>query len=146
MTTYSRADLRAVQSAARLRKWQARQARSARQTCDDDLRPQWVAEIFSAVNQLRGAYGLALLQLDDDLTRSAQAKADDMVARNYYGHVDPDGNEAPCGENIAMHYPDAAAVFEGWLTSSGHRDNMTHPRYRRIGIGVKERRWVMHLA
>lgn len=151
---YTRAALRRVQSAARLRKARLRRElierpkreAAERLRCEDALRPQWVAEIFSAVNELRGAYGLSQLRLDDDLTRSAQAKAEDMVARNYYSHIDPDGNEPSCGENIAMNYSDAAAVFKGWLSSPGHRDNMAHPRHTRIGIGVKERRWVQHFA
>ncbi len=40
------------------------------------------------------------------------------------------------GENIAMGQPTTAAVFQAWMTSPGHRDNILKPSYRDIGLGM----------
>lgn len=48
--------------------------------------------LISRINKLRASLGRGLLIADTDLTRLAQAKAEDMSDRNYYGHQDPDGN------------------------------------------------------
>ena len=48
--------------------------------------------IVNNVNKIRAALGRRLVVVDPEFTRLAQAKADDMVQRNYYGHQDPDGN------------------------------------------------------
>jgi uncharacterized protein YkwD len=39
-------------------------------------------------------------------------------------------------ENIAMGYPDPAAVMTGWMNSPGHRTNILNCQYRQLGVGV----------
>ena len=48
-------------------------------------------------------------------------------AESMYGHTDAD-----------LSPPEAAArrLVRGWMESPGHRDNITNPIYRRIGVGV----------
>jgi uncharacterized protein YkwD len=48
------------------------------------------------------------------------------------------------GENIAAYskldYSDiqimARMIMDGWMTSPGHRQNILHPRYTHLGVGV----------
>lgn len=53
------------------------------------------------------------------------------------------------GENVAYGFPSAKATVAGWMRSPGHRANILHSSYRRIGVGaVKDshgRWWVCEL-
>ena len=40
------------------------------------------------------------------------------------------------GENIAAGYPTAKAVYDGWIASAGHRENIESAAYSGTGIGV----------
>lgn len=42
------------------------------------------------MNKIRAKLGRGLLVIDPEFSRLAQAKADDMLKRNYFGHKDPD--------------------------------------------------------
>lgn len=85
--------------------------------------------------------GRATMQCDETLAQVARAKAEDMAARSYFGHTDPDGigpnhsarvagyalptwyNNNKDGNNIesiAAGYPTAEAVWNAWLNSPGH--------------------------
>ena len=109
------------------------------------------------VNAAREDAGLSALRLDPVLDETAQGHADDMVARDYYAHVGPDGRTphdrflaaggsrwSLSGENIAMCSgcsppPDIARVeaFQtGWMQSPGHRENILRPGFDRFGFGV----------
>ncbi|HVM90936.1 MAG TPA: CAP domain-containing protein [Verrucomicrobiae bacterium] len=84
------------------------------------------------------------------LDRAAQAKADDMVNRQYFAHEAPDGKTAMdlilaqgyqaklAAENLAVRYTQAESVEEGWLLSPTHRENIVNPEYRDIGVGVAQ--------
>jgi hypothetical protein len=45
------------------------------------------------------------------------------------------------GENIATGYQTPEDVMQGWLDSSGHRDNIENPTYRAIGVGESGFYW-----
>lgn len=74
------------------------------------------------------------------LVKAAQRRADDMQARRYFNHTDPDGHtpnfwartlgcnlpgeypdEGNQIESIALNYPTAKEAWTGWLNSAGHR-------------------------
>jgi len=44
------------------------------------------------VNVIRAEYGVPALTVDTGLKDAAEARVDDMIARNYWSHEDPDGN------------------------------------------------------
>lgn len=50
------------------------------------------SELIKNVNTLRAGLSLNLLREESELSRLAQAKVDDMIARDYQRHKDPDGN------------------------------------------------------
>lgn len=84
------------------------------------------------------------LQYSPALSKSAQAKADDMASRHYFAHEI--NNESTwqfislpyekAGENLAIGFTDPEKMMFAWLKSPGHRDNILNPDFTKIGIGI----------
>lgn len=108
--------------------------------------------VVGAVNAERSASGGAVLAVDDRLTRAAQAKADDMVSRDYWSHHTPDGQPpwvfirdqdytySHAGENLARDFATSTGVVAGWMASPGHRDNVLNGHYTEIGVAQADGR------
>jgi len=105
------------------------------------------AEILTLVNQQRATAGCKPLTVTSPLTTLAQGFSDEMAARGFFDHTDPDGNDPwdraaklgitnLGGENIAMGQPDAQAVMDAWMNSPGHRANILNCRFTTLGVGV----------
>lgn len=106
-------------------------------------------EVLALVNQERAKVGCSPLSTSAPLTSLAQNFSEDMAARGFFDHTDPDGDTpwdraAQAGvqglgaENIARGQADAQAVMEGWMNSEGHRANILNCDYKTIGIGMHE--------
>ncbi|WP_369376041.1 CAP domain-containing protein [Streptomyces sp. cg36] len=105
------------------------------------------ATVVSLVNQQRAQAGCSPLKADASLAALATAFSDDMAARGFFDHTDPDG-KSPWdraakagignlgGENIARGQADAKAVMEAWMNSPGHRANILNCDYKTLGVGV----------
>lgn len=105
------------------------------------------ATIVSLVNQERAQAGCSPVRADAQLAALATAFSDDMAARGFFDHTDPDGR-SPWdraakagvgnlgGENIARGQADAKAVMEAWMNSPGHRANILNCDYKTLGVGV----------
>ena len=76
--------------------------------------------------------GCSPVAANSALAELAEAFSEDMAARGFFDHTDPDGatpwdRAAKAGitnlggENIARGQADAAAVMEAWMNSPGHR-------------------------
>ena len=115
----------------------------------------WLADlsqelIISEVNPDRQIAGLSLLKTNEKLTEAAQLKAEDMIARDYFSHVGPDGeapwvwfeqvgyNYATAGENLAIDFYDPSVLEKAWLASPSHRRNIMNEYFTDIGIGVAD--------
>ncbi|WP_257623742.1 CAP domain-containing protein, partial [Streptomyces griseus] len=107
------------------------------------------SEVLALVNEERAKVGCSPLSTSAPLTSLAQNFSEDMAARGFFDHTDPDGDTpwdraAQAGvqglgaENIARGQADARAVMEGWMNSEGHRANILNCDYKTIGIGVHE--------
>ena len=105
------------------------------------------SQVVNLVNSERAAQGLMALQKDSRLAALAQQKAEDMAKNQYFSHTSPTYGSAfdmlkaagysykTAGENIAMGQKSAASVMDGWMHSSGHRANILHTSYEKIGVG-----------
>lgn len=105
------------------------------------------ATIVSLVNQQRAQAGCSPVRADASLAALATSFSDDMAARGFFDHTDPDG-KSPWdraakagignlgGENIARGQADAKAVMEAWMNSPGHRANILNCDYKTLGVGV----------
>lgn len=106
--------------------------------------------LLSETNRLREVAGARPLQVDERLNRSAQAKCDDMVERDYWSHKSPDGTYfqtlleaqnvefARAGENLLNGNTDAVGVVKAWSESPKHNKTMLDKRYTSVGFGVCE--------
>ncbi|WP_327288509.1 CAP domain-containing protein [Streptomyces sp. NBC_01198] len=105
------------------------------------------AAILTLVNNERATAGCKPLTASSSLDGLAQAFSDDMAARGFFDHTDPDGHtpwdRAKArgitnlgGENIARGQADAQAVMTAWMNSPGHRANILNCDYTTLGVGI----------
>ncbi|MFI0241211.1 CAP domain-containing protein [Streptomyces sp. NPDC016845] len=105
------------------------------------------AQVLALVNQERSKVGCSPVTADSGLAALATAFSEDMAARGFFDHTDPDGatpwdraEKAGVsdlgGENIARGQGDAAAVMEAWMNSPGHKANILNCDYKTLGVGV----------
>ena len=103
--------------------------------------------LLSATNNQRNANGRKPLTLNSKLSQAAQAKANDMVARNYWSHNTPDGQEPwvffanagyqyiKAGENLAYGFLTSSEAVTGWMNSPSHRENLLDADFTEVGFG-----------
>ncbi|MBN7772863.1 CAP domain-containing protein [Clostridium aminobutyricum] len=104
-------------------------------------------QVANIVNQERAAAGLAPLTLSTELSKAAEAKAQDMLTNNYFSHTSPTYGSpfdmmkqfgisyTTAGENIAMGQQTPQSVMDAWMNSSGHKANILNSKYGKIGVG-----------
>lgn len=108
-----------------------------------------VDEVLRLVNSERRANNLKELKEDTRLSLIAQQRADDMAARQYYAHQNPDGRyyydlfptqnikaDYSC-ENLDVEFTVDETVYIGdWLDSKDHRDCMLNKEVTSAGYAV----------
>lgn len=95
------------------------------------------SSLLDKVNEVRKANGKPPLMGSRILDSTAQSKAEDLVTRNYWGHVDPDGEDytrlimdmvggriSVVSENLAKCQKTDAGVIDGWKASQSHFETM----------------------
>lgn len=109
--------------------------------------PELEAQMLQLVNQERERVGLSPLAPDPELTEVARQHSADMFARGYFAHVTPEGKTPydritaadigfrTAGENLAL-APTLALAHSGLMNSPGHRANILHQDFGRVGIGI----------
>lgn len=110
-------------------------------------------KILRLVNQERTSRGLKPVKLNTALNEAAFKHSKDMNDNNYFSHTGLNGStfgqrakEAsyagfPRGENIANGYRNAQDVHNGWMQSSGHRQNILTPGVTEMGLGRSGNLW-----
>lgn len=110
-------------------------------------RPDLEAKMLALVNEERAKEGLHALVADTALTSVARLHSQDMFARGYFAHISPDGITPAervraagiqyliTGENLALG-PTLQICHTGLMNSPGHRANILHKSYGRVGIGI----------
>lgn len=108
------------------------------------------AQVIALVNKERSAAGCGPLGEDAQLRDAAQGHSDDMAARDFFDHTNPDGDGpgervtasgyrwSTYGENIAKGQGTPEAVMTSWMNSPGHRANILNCAFEEIGVGVHE--------
>jgi len=112
-------------------------------------RPDLEAQMLVLVNRERASAGLRPLAPDPELTEVARRHSADMFARGYFAHDTPEGldpfarmREAhvrylTAGENLAL-APTLHVAHNGLMNSPGHRANILHSQFGRLGIGIMD--------
>jgi len=102
--------------------------------------------LASETNAKRAANGLGALAVNSQLNNGAQAKANHMIANNYWSHTAPDGTEpwyffsqagynySRAGENLAYGFDSSAEIVDAWMNSPGHKANILG-NYNDMGFG-----------
>lgn len=109
-----------------------------------------LSEIVSLTNDKRVEVGLSPLQYNETLAQAAKAKGEDMLEKDYWAHVAPDGAQPWsffidagykyrfAGENLARDFSNSSSAIEAWMASPSHKDNLLSSKYKDIGIAVVE--------
>ena len=105
-------------------------------------------QMLARVNEERSHRHLPLIAPSVVLDRVAQAYADDMIRRSYYGHKSPEGETVRerafaegyplrfVGENIARGQSTVNEVMDGWMASDEHRANILSKVFTDAGFGL----------
>ena len=108
---------------------------------------QMEMDMLEMVNYERTLSGLDVLVVDEKAREVAREYGKNMFENGYFSHTDLDGNDHSCrmkeggvefmmsGENLALSQ-DLESAHEGLMDSPGHRKNILHPFFHRVGIGV----------
>lgn len=106
-----------------------------------------IADLFHATNTSRTTSNMKALTLNSTLNTSAQLKANDMVAKDYWAHNAPDGTQpwywfdqagytyATAGENLAYGFSTGTEVETAWMNSPSHSANILGD-YEEVGFGI----------
>lgn len=106
----------------------------------------WTNEFMELINTHRANKGLDALTENDDMSDIARGHSLNMAEGDVgFGHTgfsarcksarDALGGGNWCGENVARGQSTPEAVFNSWLNSSAHRDNLENPRATHMGLG-----------
>lgn len=104
--------------------------------------------ILTLINDIRAGMGKQKITLSPQLNALAQKHAEDMVTRNFFGHVNPDGASpedrrkkegipTEVGENLA-YSPSLLSTMQGLLRSPIHRANILADAWVNVGIGITQ--------
>jgi uncharacterized protein YkwD len=118
--------------------------------------PELEEQLLTLVNQERTSRGLKPLVMDEELRQVARAHSEDMFVRGYFSHYTPEGKDPftrmrdagvtfrTAGENLAL-APTLQLAHTGLMNSPGHRANILHTQFGRVGIGILDggRRGIM---
>ena len=108
-----------------------------------------IGKVIELTNASRAGASENNLSLNEKLSRAAEAKANDMIAKNYFSHTSPGGatpwkwidgedyDYSYAGENLAMDFQSAEKMEDAWMKSPTHRANILNEKYKDIGVAVK---------
>ena len=112
-----------------------------------EVRPDLEIKMLEMVNHERAKAGLKPLVNDPEMTRVARMHSQDMFARGYFAHDNPDGKDPfdrmkaanvrfiAAGENLALAQT-LEIAHTNLMNSPGHRANILKPQFGRLGIGI----------
>lgn len=113
--------------------------------------------LLELINDARAKKRIHTLSLDPRLILAASDHSDSMFHHQYFAHRGRGERDfqkrllyrgyprSSSAENIAM-APDPNQVYHLWLNSPGHRKNMLHKNYTRIGIARSGNYWTADFA
>ena len=108
------------------------------------------SRILGLINAERLHRGLPALVYNEQLNEMATIQAKNMARFQKMAHVLPGANLPTLGdraryvaypfgrlaENVALGYPDAESVVQGWMNSKGHRANILNSDVAETGIAI----------
>ncbi len=111
------------------------------------IREDLEAAMLLLINQERKKRKLPPLKADPEMRKVARLHSADMFDKGYFSHTNKEG-ESPAkrardenvsfmtaGENLAL-APTLKLAHNGLMNSPGHRANILHKAFGRVGIGI----------
>lgn len=109
-----------------------------------------ISGVIESTNKSRASNGeLPPLTENSKLNISAEIKARDIFANQYFEHISPGGvgvsdlakevsyDYLLIGENLALGaFKDNESLVDAWMASPGHRANILNKNYSEIGVAV----------
>ena len=105
------------------------------------------SDMLELINRERDLVGREALVTDEKAVEAARKHGMDMLSNGYFSHINLEG-EGPSvrmkkggvefnfsGENLAFS-KDLPSAHQGLMNSPGHKKNILHPFFHRVGIGV----------
>lgn len=106
----------------------------------DGIAPEF-KELLDIVNEERIRNGLSELAWSDRLCEAAMIRAKEASVS--WSHTRPDDTpyytvdpEVVYGENLAFGYVTPQEVFDAWMESESHKDNLLHPDFTTVAFGL----------
>jgi uncharacterized protein YkwD len=148
-------------------------ATAASQSCN---LPNFSKDLLDRINAERRAGAtcggqakpaVGALAWNTTLTNAAKAHSQDMIDRDFFDHTNPSGQKpgdrvtaqgytwGTVGENIAAGQRSVKVVMDGWMSSSGHCNNIMNGSFTEVGVACVLRQddpnnytyyWTMVLA
>ena len=111
------------------------------------VREDLESDMLVMINEERQKAGLPAFKADPELAIVARKHSKDMFVRSYFSHITPEGKTPTdrireghvrfltAGENLALGQT-LSICHNGLMNSQGHRANILHKAYGRVGIGI----------
>lgn len=108
------------------------------------------AGLLADTNKERAKQNEAPLALNQQLTRAAELKVQDMYTHQYWDHTSPSGvtpwawfakvgySYSDAGENLAKNFYTSDAVSGAWIASPTHRANILKSAYSDVGFATMD--------
>lgn len=105
-------------------------------------------QLFDITNATRINHGLSILTWDEDVRETARKHSTDMAENQFFGHTNLEGQSpfdrmaedgisfTTAGENLAYGQFSSIFAHQGLMNSLGHRENILHDGFTKLGIGV----------
>jgi hypothetical protein len=104
-------------------------------------------DLMTRINEQRTQRFIPALTTNSKLISAASGKANDMIERSYFAHIDPDGKYvwprivatgynpySTLGENLAIDFTSASEVVNAWMNSPTHRANIVNEKFQDQGL------------
>lgn len=108
---------------------------------EKDTCKTFATEVVTLVNEEREENGLEALSVSEALTKDASVRAKEIAKK--FSHTRPNGEEwytldedNMYGENLGKGYTTAQDVFDAWMKSKSHKENILWDDFTQIGVAV----------
>lgn len=107
-----------------------------------------IQKLYSLTNMEREKNNLPALSYNENLSKAAYKKAQDMFTKNYWAHYAKDGTTPwnfilqegyqyeYAGENLAKNFLFSDGVVKAWMDSKTHKENILRSEYSDMGFAV----------
>lgn len=111
------------------------------------MNQQDIFRVVELTNTERSKAGLSPLKFNPVLGAAAQKHSVDMALNDFFGHTGSTGSQlgdrissegykwSYCAENVYAGGSTPEDAVQGWMNSTGHRDNILSPNATEIGVG-----------